>query len=128
MGESQDDCQQIKGTLEYSIGCVDRRYQVCFANPIASIIIRCISSAPTRTFTATNDQESEIPSVMISDSPQVGHLPVPLQFGHFPSSELRATFLPVPKHRWQSPDPPQSQQRLSPARLLNGIDTPWKRF
>ena len=46
-----------------------------------------------------NDQESEIPSVIIPVSLQVGHLPVPPQFGHFSWSELRATFRPVPKHR-----------------------------
>jgi hypothetical protein len=37
--------------------------------------------------------------VMIPVSLQVGHLPVPAQFGHFSWSELRATFRPVPKHR-----------------------------
>src|ERR1035441_9171274 len=64
--------------------------------------------------TATNDQSSASPNVMIPVSLQVGHLPVPPQFGHFSWSELRATFRPVPKHCWQSPLPPQSRQRLSP--------------
>jgi hypothetical protein len=104
------------------------RPYACFATPIASIIICFISSAPTRTFTATNDQSSARPSVMISVSLQVGHLPVPLQFGHLSLSELRATFWPVPKHRWQSPDPPQSPQRRPPASSSNTMDTPWERF
>ena len=73
-------------------------YSCCFATAIASTIIRCISSTPTRAFTATDDQESESPSVMIPVSLQVGHLPVPPQFGHLSWSELSATFRPVPKH------------------------------
>src|ERR1017187_446847 len=66
-----------------------------------------------------DDQESEIPSVMIPVSLQVGHLPVPPQFGHLSWSELRATFRPVPKHFWQSPVPPQFRQRLPPASPSN---------
>jgi hypothetical protein len=65
---------------------------------------------------------------MIPVSLQVGHRPVPPQFGHFSWSELRETFRPVPKHRWQSPDPPQSPQRRPPASSSNTMDTPWKRF
>src|ERR1035437_8744492 len=71
-----------------------------------------------------DDQSSAIPSVMIPVSLQVGHLPLPPQFGHLSWSELRATFRPVPKHCWQSPLPPQSRQRLLPPRLLNGMNTP----
>jgi hypothetical protein len=53
----------------------------------------------------------------------VGHLPDPPQFGHFSWSEFSATFWPVPKHCLQSPDPPQSRQRLRlPPRLSNDID------
>jgi hypothetical protein len=66
-----------------------------------------------------NDQSSVSPSVMISVSLQLGHLPVPLQFGQFSWSELRATFWPVPKQRWQSPVPPQSAQRRSAASPSN---------
>ena len=55
---------------------------------------------------------SDSPSVMIpASSLHVGQVPVPLQVGHFSSSELRAVFRPVPKHCWHSPVPPQSLQR-----------------
>ena len=103
-------------------------HSCCFATPIASTIIRCISSTPTRTFTATNDHSSAIPSVMIPVSLQVGHLPVPPQFGHFSWSEFRATFRPVPKHCRQSPLPPQSRRRRPPASPSNTMNTHWKRF
>jgi hypothetical protein len=72
-----------------------------------------------------NYHSSAIPSVMMVVSPQVGHLPVPSQFGHFSSVEFSVTFLPVPKHRWQSPDPSQSLHCLrTPPRLPNRIDRP----
>jgi len=45
-----------------------------------------------------DDQSSATPRVMIPVSLQVGHLPVPPQFGHLSWSEFRATFRPVPKH------------------------------
>jgi hypothetical protein len=52
--------------------------------------------------------------MILPSSLQAGHCPVPLQFGHLSSSELRAVFRPVPKHRWHSPVPPQSLQRRRP--------------
>ncbi len=57
---------------------------------------------------------------------QVPHTPVPLQYGHFGCSEFSCVFTPVPSHRAQLPEPPQSWQcRRSPHILAVYITNSW---